>query len=698
MIQFPGMTADDIKVFLIEADEQLQMLEDGLLALEQGRHDETVIGDLFRAAHTLKGSSATLGHEKMAELTHAMESVLDGVRKAQMAVTPMMMDTMFECLDILRVLNREISSGQDSGADVSGLIGRLLDLVACAEGGRSANSEGMTPGADGAKCASTAAECEKAAEGVADAMAGAARLDVSFTANCPMPSVRAYQVVDRLSSLARVLWTDPAMDRVEAGVDMGAIVVMVEWHEESTAELVEAAKSISDVETVTVSNGSQLEMGATIAEAAAAAFPATPVEKQATTAHQSTGKALGAGAASKSTTVRVDVARLDTLSNLVAEMVIDRTHLAQLESKLAEKHGGDELVSELNRTSTHIGRLTTELQEAINKARMLPIDNVFKRFPRMVRDLAQKHGKEVDFIVEGEDTELDRSVSEEIGDPIIHLLRNAIGHGIETPAERIAAGKPQRGTVKLSAFHQENYIVIQVSDDGQGIDTEAVKASAVRKGQISEEAAARLSTKDAMNLIFAPGLSTAEVVDEVSGRGVGMDIVRKNIERLNGSVSIDSVPGKGATFTVKLPLTLAIIRALLVALVNRMYAVPLASVVEIRRVELGDIQSVRGREAILLRGEIIPLVWLSDVFSVREASEDRTRRIFVVITSSHEGQVGLVVDSLAGEMEIVIKSLGSYIGSISGVSGVTILGDGRVALIVDVPSLVRRVVEERNAE
>ncbi|MDD3599815.1 MAG: chemotaxis protein CheA, partial [Firmicutes bacterium] len=317
---------------------------------------------------------------------------------------------------------------------------------------------------------------------------------------------------------------------------------------------------------------------------------------------------------------------------------------------------------------------------------------------RMVRDLAQGQGKEIDFIIEGEDTELDRSVSEEIGDPLIHLIRNAIGHGIESPEERVAAGKPRKGTVKLSAFHQENYIVIQIADDGRGIDPDVIRESAVSRGLVSEYAAARLSDRDAVNLIFSPGLSTSKQVDDVSGRGVGMDIVRKNIERLNGTISIDTKLGEGSTFTVKLPLTLAIIRALLVGYDLRIYAIPLASVMEITMIEPSDIQTVHGSEAIRLRGDVIPLLWLGDVFASdgEEGRADRWERMFAVITSSHEGQVGLVVDSLVGEMEIVIKSLGSFIGNIPGVSGVTILGDGRVALILDVPSLVRRVVEERH--
>ncbi len=708
MLQFPGMTEEDIKVFLAEADEQLQYLEDGLLDLEQSSDDPEVIAQIFRAAHTLKGSSATLGHDKMARLTHSMESVLDLVRKSQMSVTPILMDLMFECLDMLRILNREIATAQDSGVDITELDDRLLDVIESVE--RQAGAGGATGGRE---APSMGGEPDEATWTGQFTGSGDVRVRVRFARACPMPSVRAYQVIDRLSALGTLAYSEPSVDRIEAGDDVLDLVAVVEYDGDALEPLVEAIRSVTDVEDVRVLQVSQIGSTRTAMQRAATAQEVAPPDdaSREATADARGGAARTVGAISPAkvtaalagaTTVRVDVARLDALSNLVAELVIDRTHLAQLESRLAEKHGGDELVSELNRTSTHIGRLTTELQEAINKARMLPIDNVFKRFPRMVRDLAQKQGKEVELIVQGEDTELDRSVSEEIGDPLIHLLRNAVGHGIEPPKERARAGKPPRGVVRLSAFRQENYIVLQVADDGRGIDPEMIRASAVRKGIIAEEAAARLSDKDAINLVFASGLSTATKADDVSGRGVGMDIVRKNLEKLNGSISLDTAIGRGSTFTVKLPLTLAIIRALLVSLGQRIYAIPLNSVEEITRVEKSDINTVGGREAIRPRGEVVPLLWLGDVFGVR--GHDRSGRlsepgqkVFAVIASSHEGKVGLAVDRLVGEMEIVIKSLGTFVGNIPGVSGVTILGDGRVALIVDVPSLVRSVVDERNA-
>ncbi|MCR4427276.1 MAG: chemotaxis protein CheA [Firmicutes bacterium] len=674
MDQSFGITSEDIAVFLQEALEQLQLLEDDLLVLEQDRANPEVLSEIFRAAHTLKGSSATLGHERMARLAHSMESVLDGLRKNEITVTRHTIDVLFQCLDALRALTKEIATGEQDGTDVSGLTARLEEI-----------QDNQTTGMGG----------------------DSTILVVRFSAGCVMPAVRAYQVVDRLMGQFDVLATVPGMDRIEAGDELQELRVILSLgaHGENPERAREVALSVGDVigaEFIRDAGrpGTPCAIGAAGTSGACVAPEAPgspPGATRAPVSASSGGNQKRDAASVSSATVRVDVSRLDTLSNLVAELVIDRTRLAQIESRIAAKHGEDELLSDLNRTSMHIGRLTTELQEAINKARMLPIEKVFRRFPRMVRDLAQKHGKDVDFVIEGEDTELDRSVSEEIGDPIIHLLRNAVGHGIESQEERVASGKPPRGALRLSAFREENCIVIQVQDDGRGIDIERVKASAIRRGLISEEAAMRLPDREAVNLIFSPGLSTAEKVDDTSGRGVGMDIVRKNIEKLNGSVSIETAPGQGTTFTVKLPLTLAIIHALLVSVESRIYAIPLASVVEITRVEAENIRTVRGREAILARGAVVPLIRLHEVFGFPGADGRSGARAFAVVVSSPEGWVALVVDSLLGEMEVVIKSLGAFVGNIPGVSGVTILGDGRIALILDIPSLARKIVDERHA-
>lgn len=325
------------------------------------------------------------------------------------------------------------------------------------------------------------------------------------------------------------------------------------------------------------------------------------------------------------------------------------------------------------------------------KARMLPVESLFNKFPRMVRDLAQKAGKEVDFVMEGQETELDRSIIEEIGDPLIHLLRNAVDHGIETPEEREKAGKPRKGRVLLKAYHEENHIIITVSDDGKGIDVEKVKESAVKKGLIGPEHAARMSEKEALNLIFASGLSTAQKVTDVSGRGVGMDVVRTNIEKINGTIEINTVPGQGTEFRLKLPLTLAIIRALLVSLGNNVYAIPLSSVDETLRLNWDAVEKVSNKEVIVVRGRVLPLLKLDEVFSLKIGAQKR-EKIFVVVVSVGGEQMGIVVDRLVGEQEIVIKSLGNYIGDVPGISGATILGDGSVALILDVPSLLKKAV------
>ena len=396
--------------------------------------------------------------------------------------------------------------------------------------------------------------------------------------------------------------------------------------------------------------------------------------------------------------MRVDVERLDNLMNLVGEMVIDKTRLEQLGKDLSDRYSGDEYVGTLVDATTHMGRITNELQEEVMRSRMFPVENVFNRFPRMVRDLAKKAGKKVNFVVEGKETELDRSVVEEIGDPLIHLLRNAIDHGIESVEDRVAAGKPEEGTITLSARHEENHIVITVRDNGKGIDGATVRDKALSKGLLTPEAAERLKDSEAVDLIFLPGLSTAGSVSEVSGRGVGMDIVKNNIEKLNGTVSISTELGVGSVFEIKIPLTLAIIRALLIGLDSRVFAIPLVSVKETIESRAEDVQTVRGREVIRLRGEVLPLLRLAEsyrslkppVFDDSAISNgEAATHSFVVAVRLGDRQVGLVVDKLLGEQEVVIKSLGEFIGDVDGIAGATILGDGSLAMIVDVNSLLR---------
>ncbi|MBA3826921.1 MAG: chemotaxis protein CheA, partial [Ktedonobacterales bacterium] len=391
---------------------------------------------------------------------------------------------------------------------------------------------------------------------------------------------------------------------------------------------------------------------------------------------------------------------LDALMNLVGELVIDRTRLARISAKLAAHSNDPVLAEELTETSRHLARISDDLQDEVMRSRMLPIESVFSKFPRLVRDLAQKVSKKIDFIVEGKDTELDRSVAEQIGDPIIHLLRNSIDHGVEPGAERLKVGKDEAGQVRLAARHEENQIVIDIEDDGRGINAEFIKQKAVTKGIITAEAAARMGQREALELIFASGFSTAEQISDISGRGVGMDIVRTNVERLNGTVTVETEIGQGTRFTVRLPLTLAIIRALLIDVGGQTYAIPLTSVVEALRIEREKLRSVNGREAIELRGQVLPLLRLREIFEsfshdtppVTAQETERPDRQFVVAVRWGERRGGLIVDALIGEQEIVIKPLGTLFRSAQGVSGGAVLGDGQVAPILDVAALIKHIM------
>lgn len=743
----PAITAEDIEVFLEEADEQIQLLEDDLVRLEQEDLSDELLQEIFRAAHTLKGSSATLGHRKMAELTHAMENAFDRLRKGSVGVSTALMDVLFEALDALSEMKEALRSGSDTDVDVSGLVAAIAEALdesqeqesssvssLGADRGRQAagSSEGASAAqpagesADGSAAAAAAATAAEPTAGcipesvvhqvaaaqeiplgscvAADFEEPVAHVIVKIDDDCPMPSVRAFQIVDLLASLGEIVDSVPSLDEIEAGNVDYDLEVWVRT-DKSEKDLEESVKQIADLSKVSVDSSSgeraltagEAESPAEAEDGAGEEKPAAPGSDDGAEAPPSADQAAQGGAAqtkkrvsSYSTTVRVDVSKLDTLMNLVAELVIDRAHLVQIAKDIENRYERSEITEALDRTSLNVGRATSELQDEIMKIRMLPIDNVFRKFPRMVRDLSQELGREVNFIIEGQDTELDRSVIEEIGDPLIHLLRNAVGHGIESPEERLRAGKPRQGMVKLKAYHQENSIVIEVEDDGRGIDPEKVKAKAVEKGIISSDVAARLTEREAVNLIFAPGLSTAAAVDSLAGRGVGMDIVRTNIERLNGSIFVDTRKGMGTGFVVKLPLTLAIIRAQLVSVGGRIYAIPIGSVqINLREPE-SSVQTVRGQETYVYGDRVLPLVRLSKVFGIRSEPAEDGRLLIVVVRSGNE-QIGLVVDKLMGQQEIVIKNLSGVLGDIHGLSGVTILGDGRLALILDVPSLIRSV-------
>jgi two-component system chemotaxis sensor kinase CheA len=668
-LQFDA-TPEELQVFLAETDELLQGLDEQLVRLEREGASPALLQEVFRAAHTIKGGAAAIGHARMATLTHAMETLLDRLRRGELGVSAALVDRLFEALDALRVLADEIRSGEASTLDVSGLAHTLEHWAGDAG---AAPARGPEDGEN---------EAPRVRPIDLPMPQGATHHVLIELEESPWAAVRALQALLALDGVAEVLVSHPSRAEIERQQVGRRVEAWLACPRPAEAEA--ALRAVPEVRVLAFQDAETVLAAAEEARAAQERQRAPDTEE----------RAASRAGRSSATTVRIDVERLDHLLNLVGELVIDRTRLAELGRALREHVGDHRLVTELAETTLHLGRVTDELQAEVMKSRMLPVGTVFSRFPRVVRDLASRQGKQVDLVITGQETELDRSVIEEIGDPLVHLLRNAVDHGVESPDERRAAGKSPTATVRLVAEHVENSIVITVEDDGRGIDPQRVRARAVERGMLSAEAAARLSDSEAVDLIFVPGFSTAAEVTDVSGRGVGMDIVRANVERLGGSVEVHTRPGQGTRFLLRLPLTLAIVQTLLVRVGGGVYALPLSSVTETLRVPVRDIQRAQRQEAILLRGMVLPLVRLATVFGC-EPEPSAREHVFVVAVRVAERQVGLVVDALLGEQEVVIKALGELIGDVPGISSAAILGDGTVALIVDVPNLLQSLVLDR---
>lgn len=660
-------------VFLEEVEEHIERLEENLVQLEKSPDDESLVQAIFRSFHTIKGSSSSMGFQRMMELAHLMENLLDGVRKKTIAVTPELVDTLLRGVDLLKFMRNGIAlDGKEPEVETGEIVGMLQNFLGKRE---KVEEKEVTREPEVGEEQKEVPKEEKEYT-----------VRVFLTLDCSMKGVRAYLVINRLQeSGIEVVSTSPSLTDLESerfGQSFD-IFVRSELRPEEIKRIVESVAEVEKAE-VTVQEREVQEEAAREERKEEVQVRAPSQEKKKVT-----------GGLKK--TVRVDVERLDALMNLVGELVIDRARLEDIIRKLQESKEVAHLRTLLADTTTHIGRVTNELQMEIMKARMLPLAEVFNRFPRMVRDLARNFGKEIDFIVEGEDTELDRSLIEEITDPLIHLLRNAVDHGIEPPEERIALGKPPRGRILLKAYQEENSVVILVQDDGRGIDVEKIRKKALALGLVTQEELARMSDREAIEFIFYSGFSTNEKVTDVSGRGVGMDIVRRNIERVNGQVHVESERGKGTTFFLRLPLTLAIIRALLVRVNGAIYSIPLADVVEIEKIEKKNTYWVNKTLTSLFRGKTLPLLRLQDLLEGKKAEYEEGMEIpdvlYTVVVNTARVLAGLVVDEIVGEQEIVIKSLGSYIGDVRGLGGATILGDGRVSLIVDVASLLWKMVQ-----
>ncbi len=680
-------------LFLEESREHLQVLNEQLLVLEREHENKGAIGEIFRSAHTLKGMSATMGFENIADLTHNMENLLDKLRSDKLKVNQEINDVLFLCVDTLEDMVESIIAQDDRQFDVSELINTLEILERGDSAPQKAKEEkkpeakaepGPAQEQSGSKCIDARKHLDDyGLEMLEKARAGGANtyfFKIMLDEQCVMKSVRAFMIFNALEGLGDIIKSIPHTQEIEdENFDREILVYFIS--EEEIDVVRNAINNISEVSVVEDCEFLAIEeIEAKIAEEEIKQDKgAGPQEERSKVSSQTPagGPAKDAGKFAQKT-VRVEISKLDTLMNLVGELVINKTRLEQIHD------AGDG--ASLNETIEQVGRITTDLQDIVMYVRMVPIEQVFNRFPRMVRDLSRDLDKEINFIMEGKETELDRTVIDEIGDPLVHLIRNSLDHGIESHEERLKTGKPREGTVRISASQEGNSVLIVVEDDGAGINTEVVREKAVERNVITEEESRNLSDHVINNLIFEAGFSTAKEVTDVSGRGVGLDVVRQKISSLRGSVHLESKRGEGSKFVIKLPLTLAIIQALMVKVKEEVYAIPLANIDETTSVLCDEIKNIQGQQVMVLRGNVLPLVNLAEVLDVKSEIE-KEEELFVVVVRKGEQRIGLVVSELIGQQEIVINSLGSILRDTRGIAGAAILGDGTVSLILDISSL-----------
>ncbi|MGL2838087.1 chemotaxis histidine kinase/response regulator CheAY2 [Helicobacter pylori] len=635
--------------FLIEAFEMNEQLDQDLVELEHNPEDLDLLNRIFRVAHTIKGSSSFLNLNILTHLTHNMEDVLNRARKGEIKITPDIMDVVLRSIDLMKTLLVTI---RDTGSDTNN--GKENEIEEAVKQLQAITSQNL----EGAKERTKEAPQKENKEEIKENKAKAP------TAENPASD-------NPLADEPDLDYANMSAEEVEAEIER-LLNKRQEADKERRAQKKQEAKPKQEV--------------APTKEAPKTETPKAPKTETKAKAKADTeeNKAPSIGVEQ---TVRVDVRRLDHLMNLIGELVLGKNRLIRIYSDVEERYDGEKFLEELNQVVSSISAVTTDLQLAVMKTRMQPVGKVFNKFPRMVRDLSRELGKSIELIIEGEETELDKSIVEEIGDPLIHIIRNSCDHGIEPLEERRRLNKPETGKVQLSAYNEGNHIVIKISDDGKGLDPVMLKEKAIEKGVISERDAEGMSDREAFNLIFKPGFSTAKVVSNVSGRGVGMDVVKTNIEKLNGIIEIDSEVGVGTTQKLKIPLTLAIIQALLVGVQEEYYAIPLSSVLETVRISQDEIYTVDGKSVLRLRDEVLSLVRLSDIFKV-DAILESNSDVYVVIIGLADQKIGVIVDYLIGQEEVVIKSLGYYLKNTRGIAGATVRGDGKITLIVDVGAMM----------
>ncbi len=674
-----------LEIFLDETKEHLQNLNTQILDLEQDPENSNTINEIFRAAHSLKGMAGTMGYKRMQTLTHDMENVFSEVRNGNIKVKANMIDILFQCLDALDEYLNNIQETADEGTnDNEPLIKMLNDVLNGGSGESSAPAKEEAPKKEqtssGAghnkwkeiKLGDSEQTVIKEAIRMGKQVHG---LTITVQESCLLKAARAFLVFKAIEELGEVISSRPsAQDIEDERFELDFSVIVITDH--PLEKVIGAAKNVSEIESVFGDSFKAEDFGGaeetakdTTAKPAAAAAPAKTAEKKA------------GGKPVVNRTVRVDIEKLDVLMNLVSELIIAKNSLVSASGQDNAQNAA------FNEHIEYLESVTTNLHESVMKVRMVPIESVVNKFPRMIRDLNKKLGKKMELYMSGEETELDRTVVDEIGDPLMHLLRNSADHGLESSEVRLQRGKPEVGSIFLDAYQDGNNVVIEVRDDGNGIDVEAVKNKAIERGTITAEQAESMSDKEIIDLLFLPSFSTAKVVSDVSGRGVGLDVVKAKIEALSGEVEVKSVLGQGSTWTIRLPLTLAIIQALMVKIGGEKYAISLGTIQSIEDIAPSEIKYVQSKEVINLRGTVVPLIRMADVVNV-ESTKSPEENLIVVIVKKGDRLAGLVIDDIMGQQEIVIKSLGKYINKTRIISGATILGDGEVALILDANALI----------
>lgn len=690
-----------LSMFIDESNDHLQSLNEKMLELEGNPDDISIVQVIFRSAHTLKGMAATMGFEDLSSLTHQMENVLDLVRNEKLKMQEFIFDTLFKSLDALQLMVEDITQGGEGKEDVSAIVASLQSIVRgdFEGGGKSGADKPAESGTGGS--ATPAIQLDEFQYSVLEQSIGEGHkvmyIDVAIREDCQLKAARAYLVFDLLERYGEIVKSSPSVQDIEQEkFDRNFSLYYITQKEAAEiqsmiinlSEIASAEATALDHETLSQLASGAMGAAATadvtapaVAEKTTDAVPVKKAEPPAADHNQKNGARAGGGTPAPSRTIRVDIDRLDVLMNLLSELLIDRSRLEQLAEEVKR--------TDLTETVEHMSRVGSDLQNIVLKLRMVPIDTVFNRFPRMIRDLAKSLDKKIDLVIVGAETELDRTVIDEIGDPLVHLLRNAVDHGVESTADRIAAGKPETGTVQLRAFHSGNHVFIEIEDDGHGIDRERILKKAIKNGVVTEGEGKMMSDEQVFMLLFAAGFSTAEVISDISGRGVGLDVVKSKIESLSGVVSVESKLGQGTKFSVQLPLTLSIISAMLVKVGLEKYAIPLSSIVETGLIKRDQIREVHGYTMIPYRNTHIPLMSLTALFGVPGFLEDEEEESEIVVIRKGERMAALTVEEFIGQSEIVIKSLGKYLPAVQGVAGATILGDGQVALIIDPNAFIK---------